>query len=177
MTSQNPLWCHRGLPRAALYSNRSLEQWSNTSGPERNPQTLRSDGENRASIENTDNCDAIFFITKHGINPYLYSGFLWARCSPWDIEQRVGPSALAIHLTGDVSSGYPVWKSLERAGGRWLPSGCLPDRIAQPQSIHIIHIFYYLVLMNTLFLFCLINMSQMMFNLCQVFLASVLPKT
>ena len=29
---------------------------------------------------------------------------LWAMCSPWDIEQRVGPSALELHLTGDVSS-------------------------------------------------------------------------
>ena len=31
--------------------NRSFEQWSNTRGPERNPQTLRSDGESRASID------------------------------------------------------------------------------------------------------------------------------
>ena len=48
--------------------------------------------------------DAIFFITRYWINPYSYSGFLWARCSPWIIEQRLGPSALGLHLTGDVSS-------------------------------------------------------------------------
>ena len=48
--------------------------------------------------------DVISFITKYGTNPYPYSSFLWARCNPWDIEQRVGPSALGLHLTGDVSS-------------------------------------------------------------------------
>ena len=53
---------------------------------------------------NTGDFDTIFFITRYGMNPYSYSGFLWARCSPWDIEQRVGPSALGLHLTGDVSS-------------------------------------------------------------------------
>ena len=52
----------------------------------------------------TGDFDAIVFITRYGINPYLYSGFLWARCSPWDVQQRVGPSALGLHLTGDVSS-------------------------------------------------------------------------
>ena len=32
--------------------NIPFEQWSTTRGPERNPQTLRSDGESRASIDN-----------------------------------------------------------------------------------------------------------------------------
>ena len=58
------------------------EQWSNTRVPERNPQTLRNDGESSALIENIRDFDAIFFITKYGINPYSYSGFLWATCSP-----------------------------------------------------------------------------------------------
>ena len=48
--------------------------------------------------------DAIFFINRYGTNPYSYSVFLWARCSPWNIEQRLGASALGLHLTGDVSS-------------------------------------------------------------------------
>ena len=52
----------------------------------------------------TGDFGAILFITRYGINPYSYSGFVWARCSPWDVEQRVGPSALGLHLTGDVSS-------------------------------------------------------------------------
>ena len=45
-----------------------------------------------------------FFIIRYEIDPYLYSGFLLARCNPCDIEHRVGPSALGLHLTGDVSS-------------------------------------------------------------------------
>ena len=52
----------------------------------------------------TDDFDAVFFITRYGINPYAHYVFLWARCSPWDIKQRVGPSTLGLHLTGDVSS-------------------------------------------------------------------------
>ena len=60
------------------------------------------------AAENTGDFDAIFFIARYGINPYSYSGFLWARCSPWDIEQRVGPSALGLHLTGDVRL---VWQA------------------------------------------------------------------
>ena len=52
----------------------------------------------------TGDFGAILFITRYGINPYSYSGFVWAMCSPWDVEQRVGPSALGLHLTGDVSS-------------------------------------------------------------------------
>ena len=56
----------------------------------------------RQSTIYTGDFDAIFFIIRYGKNPYLYSGFLWARCSPWDIEQRVGPSALGLHLTGEV---------------------------------------------------------------------------
>ena len=39
---------------------------------------------------------AIFFITRYGINPYPYSGFLWARCSPlwyWTKGRAFGPQA------------------------------------------------------------------------------------
>ena len=53
----------------------------------------RKQGVNR---QYTGDFDAIFFITRYGINPYLYSGFLWERCSPWDIQQCVGPSALGL---------------------------------------------------------------------------------
>ena len=52
----------------------------------------------------TGDFKAIFFNTRYGINPYAHSGFLSARFSPWDIKQRVGPSALGLHLTGDVNS-------------------------------------------------------------------------
>ena len=48
--------------------------------------------------------DAIFFINRYGTNPYSYFGFLWARSSPWNIEQRLGASAIGLYLTGDVSS-------------------------------------------------------------------------
>ena len=40
----------------------------------------------------TGDFDAIFFVIRHGTNPYSYSGFLWARCSPWDIEQLEDPA-------------------------------------------------------------------------------------
>ena len=59
----------------------------------------------RQSTIYTSDFDAIFFITRYRIIQYPYSGFLWARCSPFsDIEQRVRPSALGLHLTGDFSS-------------------------------------------------------------------------
>ena len=47
----------------------------------------------RQSTIYTGDFDAIFFITRYWINPYSYSGFLWARCSPRYIEQRFGPRA------------------------------------------------------------------------------------
>ena len=61
----------------------------------------RKQGVNRSY---TVGFDAIFIITRFRINPCLYSGFSWARCSPWDIEQWVGPSAFGLHLTDDVNS-------------------------------------------------------------------------
>ena len=143
----------------------------------------RKQGANRPF---TVDFDAIFFITRYRINPCLYSGFLWARCSPRDIEQRVGPSGFTWQMTstclaGDVIQvwinsspsnhcishfkaqlaqlffiqhlictywikgilcGYAIRSGSHhlgsqrpgptcgRPGGRWLPSGCLPDRIA-----------------------------------------------
>ena len=42
----------------------------------------------RQSTIYTGDFDAIFFITRYWINPYSYSGFLWARHSPWDIEHH-----------------------------------------------------------------------------------------
>ena len=41
----------------------------------------------RQSTIYTGDFEAIFFIIRYGTNPCSYSGFLWARCSPWDIEQ------------------------------------------------------------------------------------------
>ena len=66
----------------------------------RNPNIVEWRWKQAVNRQYTDDFDAIFFI----INPYLYSGFLWARCSPWDIQQWIGPSTPGLHLTGDVSS-------------------------------------------------------------------------
>ena len=44
----------------------------------------------RQSTIYTGDFDAICFIIRYGTNPYSYSGFLWVRCSPWDIEQVEG---------------------------------------------------------------------------------------
>ena len=62
----------------------------------------------------TGDFDAIFLIIRYGTNSYSYSGFLWARCSPWDIEQlegrAFGPRASldrsSASLAGDV---IQVW--------------------------------------------------------------------
>ena len=69
------------------------------------PKHCKIDGEIQGvNRQYTGNFGVIFFITRYGINPCLYSGFLWARCSPWDIEHRVGSSPFGLHLTGDISS-------------------------------------------------------------------------
>ena len=68
----------------------------------------------RQSTIYTGDFDAIFFITRYGINPYPYSGFLGARCSPWDILNNgsgIRPSgftwqATSAHLAGGV---IQVW--------------------------------------------------------------------
>ena len=56
----------------------------------------------------TGDFHAVFFITRYRINPYLYSGFLLARRSPRDIEQRSGFTwqATSARLAGDV---IQVW--------------------------------------------------------------------
>ena len=71
---------------------------------EESPNIAKWRGKQGVNRPYTVDFDAIFFITRYRINPCSYSGFLWARCSPWDIEQRVGPSALGLHLTDDVNS-------------------------------------------------------------------------
>ena len=68
----------------------------------------------RQSTIYTGDFDAIFLITRYGINPYPYSGFLWARCNPWDILNNgsgIPPSgftwqATSAHLAGGV---IQVW--------------------------------------------------------------------
>ena len=137
----------------------------------------------------TGDFDAIFFITRYGINQIPYFGFLWTRCSPFGILNKgsgLRPSgfirqATSARLAGDVIQvwinsspsnrcishfkaqlaqlffiqhlkctywikgilcGYAIRSGRHpsgsqrpgptcgRPGGRWLPSGCLPDRIA-----------------------------------------------
>ena len=63
----------------------------------------------RQSTLYTGDFDAMFFITRYGINPYSYSGFLWTRCSPLISNRRSGlrPSGFTWQLTwarlaGDV---------------------------------------------------------------------------
>ena len=48
--------------------------------------------------------DEIFFSNRYGLNPYPYSSFYGPCAVLWNMEQRVGPSALGLHSTGDVSS-------------------------------------------------------------------------
>ena len=55
--------------------------------------------------------DAIFFITRYWINPYSYSGFLWARRSPWENRgSGLRPSGftwpvMSAHLTTSYKYG------------------------------------------------------------------------
>ena len=145
----------------------------------------RKQGVNRGY---TGDFDAIFFITRHGINPYLYSGFYgpgavlgilnkWSGLRPsgfpWlvtsarssgDVIQvwmNSSPSNHCIsHFKAQLAQlfliqhficmywikgilcGYAIRSDRHpsgsqrpgptcgRPGGRWLPSGCLPDRTA-----------------------------------------------
>ena len=74
----------------------------------------------RQSTIHTDDFDAIFFITSYGINTYSYSGFLWARCSPWDIEQRVFDPRASLGswrpAVGPAAADFPrdVWLTVSR---------------------------------------------------------------
>ena len=72
------LWAHYDVTETyRALRNNLVVHWKNGTmhKPERNPRTMWGDGESWASIDKyAGDFDAILFINRYGINPYLYSG-------------------------------------------------------------------------------------------------------